>query len=144
MLAAVDLGSNSFRLHIGDYDGERIRILSTAREPVRLGAGLDRRGNLTAAAMESALACLQRFGDTLRSQPLTAVRVVGTNTLRIAKNRDAFLPLAEKAIGFPIEIISGEEEGRLIYLGVASSLDEPNERRLVIDIGGGSTELVLG
>jgi exopolyphosphatase / guanosine-5'-triphosphate,3'-diphosphate pyrophosphatase len=144
MLAAVDLGSNSFRLHIGHYDGERIRILSTAREPVRLGAGLDRRGNLTAAAMDTALACLHRFGEILRSQPLTAVRVVGTNTLRIAKNRDAFLPLAEKAIGFPIEIISGEEEGRLIYLGVASSLDEPNERRLVIDIGGGSTELVLG
>ena len=144
MLAAVDLGSNSFRLHIGHYDGERIRIMSTAREPVRLGAGLDRRGNLSVAAMESALACLRRFGEILRSQPLSAVRVVGTNTLRIAKNRDSFLPLAEKAIGYPIEIISGEEEGRLIYLGVASSLESPNERRLVVDIGGGSTELVLG
>jgi exopolyphosphatase / guanosine-5'-triphosphate,3'-diphosphate pyrophosphatase len=144
MLAAVDLGSNSFRLHIGHYDGERIRILSTAREPVRLGAGLDRRGNLTVTAMETALACLRRFGEILRSQPLSAVRVVGTNTLRIAKNRDSFLPLAEKAIGFPIEIISGEEEGRLIYLGVASVLDNPRERRLVVDIGGGSTELVLG
>jgi exopolyphosphatase / guanosine-5'-triphosphate,3'-diphosphate pyrophosphatase len=144
MLAAVDLGSNSFRLHIGHYDGERIRILNTAREPVRLGAGLDRRGNLSVAAMDTALGCLRRFGDMLRSQPLTAVRVVGTNTLRIAKNRDAFLPLAEKAIGFPIEIISGEEEGRLIYLGVASALDDPAERRLVVDIGGGSTELVLG
>ena len=144
MLAAVDLGSNSFRLHVGHYDGERIRILNTAREPVRLGAGLDRRGNLTSAAMDTALACLRRFSEILRSQPLSAVRVVGTNTLRIAKNRDTFLPLAEKAIGFPIEIISGEEEGRLIYLGVASSLDEPNERRLVVDIGGGSTEVVLG
>lgn len=144
MLAAVDLGSNSFRLHIGHYDGERIRIFNTAREPVRLGAGIDRRGNLTAAAMETALACLRRFGELLRAQPLSAVRVVGTNTLRIAKNRDTFLPLAEKAIGYPIEIISGEEEGRLIYLGVASVLDDPGERRLVIDIGGGSTELVLG
>ena len=144
MLAAVDLGSNSFRLHIGHYDGERIRIFRTAREPVRLGAGLDRRGHLSAAAIDTALACLKRFGEILRSQPLSAVRVVGTNTLRIAKNRDSFLPLAEKAIGFPIEIISGEEEGRLIYLGVASSLDDPGERRLVVDIGGGSTELVLG
>ncbi len=144
MLAAVDLGSNSFRLHIGHFDGERIRIMSTAREPVRLGAGLDRRGNLTAAAMETALGCLRRFAEILRSQPLSAVRVVGTNTLRIAKNRDTFLPLAEKAIGFPVEIISGEEEGRLIYLGVASVLDNPAERRLVVDIGGGSTELVRG
>lgn len=144
MLAAVDLGSNSFRLHIGHYDGERIRILRTAREPVRLAAGLDRRGYLSAAAMDTALACLSRFSEILRSQALSAVRVVGTNTLRIAKNRDSFLPLAEKAIGFPIEIISGEEEGRLIYLGVASSLEDPDERRLVVDIGGGSTELVLG
>ncbi len=144
MLAAVDLGSNSFRLHIGHFDGERIRILKTAREPVRLGAGLDKRGNLTAAAMDTALACLRRFGEILHSQPLSAVRVVGTNTLRIAKNRDSFLPLAEKAIGCPIEILSGEEEGRLIYLGVASLLDDAGERRLVVDIGGGSTELVLG
>ena len=118
--------------------------MNTAREPVRLGAGLDKRGNLSVAAMQAAIACLARFSETLRASPLSAVRVVGTNTLRIAKNRDAFLPLAEKAIGFPIEIISGEEEGRLIYLGVASTLDEPSERRLVVDIGGGSTELVLG
>ena len=144
MLAAIDLGSNSFRMHIGHFDGERIRILKTAREPVRLGAGLDRKGNLTVHAMQTALECLARFSDILKESPLSAVRVIGTNTLRIAKNRDTFLPLAEKAIGYPIEIISGEEEGRLIYLGVASSLDSPNERRLVVDIGGGSTELVLG
>ena len=144
MLAAVDLGSNSFRMHIGHFDGERIRILKTAREPVRLGAGLDRRGHLTAQAMQTALACLSRFSEVLKASRVTAVRVVGTNTLRIAKNRDSFLPLAEKAIGYPIEIISGEEEGRLIYLGVASTLDTPAERRLVVDIGGGSTELVLG
>ena len=144
MLAAIDLGSNSFRMHIGHFDGEQIRILNTAREPVRLGAGLDRRGNLTVQAMQTALACLGRFSEILRSVPLSAVRVVGTNTLRIAKNKDAFLELAEKAIGYPIEIISGEEEGRLIYLGVSSTLDLPDERRLVVDIGGGSTELVLG
>lgn len=144
MLAAVDLGSNSFRLHIAHFDGERIRITNTAREPVRLGAGLDRRGNLSVAVMDTALACLTRFSEILRASPVSVVRVVGTNTLRIAKNRDAFLQLAEKAIGFPIEIISGEEEGRLIYLGVASTLDNATERRLVVDIGGGSTELVLG
>lgn len=144
MLAAVDLGSNSFRLHIGHFDGERMRILKTAREPVRLGAGLDRRGNLTAQAMKTALACLSRFSEILKDSPLSAVRIVGTNTLRIAKNRDTFLSQAEKALGFPIEIISGEEEGRLIYLGVASTLDSPHERRIVVDIGGGSTELVLG
>ncbi len=144
MLAAIDLGSNSFRMHIGHFDGEQIRILNTAREPVRLGAGLDRRGNITVQAMQTALACLGRFSEILRSVPLSAVRVVGTNTLRIAKNKDAFLELAEKAIGYPIEIISGKEEGRLIYLGVASTIELADERRLVVDIGGGSTELVLG
>ncbi len=144
MFAAVDLGSNSFRLHIGRYEEGAIRIIKTAREPIRLGAGLDREGNLTDAAMQSAIACLVRFADVLSAYPLTAVRVVATNTMRIANNAAQFLPLAEKAIRHPIEIISGEEEGRLIYLGVASTLDIEHERRLVIDIGGGSTELVLG
>ncbi|MEB0023709.1 Ppx/GppA phosphatase family protein [Actimicrobium sp. CCI2.3] len=144
MFAAVDLGSNSFRLHIGRYEEGAIRIVKTAREPIRLGAGLDSKGNLTEAAMQSAIACLARFADVLSAYPLTAVRVVATNTMRIANNAAQFLPLAEKAIRHPIEIISGEEEGRLIYLGVASTLDIEHERRLVIDIGGGSTELVLG
>ena len=144
MFAAVDLGSNSFRLHIGRYEGGAIRIVKTAREPIRLGAGLDGRGNLTEAAMQSARDCLLRFNAILSAYPLTAVRVVATNTLRIARNAAAFLPVAEKAIRYPIEVISGEEEGRLIYLGVASVLASLNERRLVIDIGGGSTELILG
>ncbi|MFT5532703.1 MAG: exopolyphosphatase/guanosine-5'-triphosphate,3'-diphosphate pyrophosphatase [Burkholderiaceae bacterium] len=144
MFAAVDLGSNSFRLHIGRYEEGVIRVIKTAREPIRLGAGLDSEGNLTEAAMQSAIACLVRFSDVLSAYPLTAVRVVATNTMRIANNAAQFLPLAEKAIRHPIEIISGEEEGRLIYLGVASTLDIEHERRLVIDIGGGSTELVLG
>lgn len=144
MLAAVDLGSNSFRLHIGIHDGERIRIIKSAREPIRLAAGLDRNGNLTAQAMQNALACLSRFAEILNATKLTSVRVVATNTLRIARNAAAFLPLAEKAIGYPIEIISGEEEGRLIYIGVASFQNQRDERRLVIDIGGGSTELALG
>lgn len=144
MLAAVDLGSNSFRLHIGTFDGERIRIINSAREPVRLGAGLDSRRNLSQAAIQNAVACLSRFAQILQSTPLTAVRVVATNTIRVARNASSFLPLFEKAIGYPIEIISGEEEGRLIYMGVSSTLNLPIERRLVIDIGGGSTELILG
>lgn len=144
MLAAVDLGSNSFRLHIGIHDGENIRVIKSAREPIRLGAGLDRNGDLTAQAMQNALACLSRFAEVLHATPLSSVRVVATNTLRIARNAATFLPLAEKAIGHPIEIISGEEEGRLIYMGVACFLNQANERRLVVDIGGGSTELALG
>lgn len=144
MFAAVDLGSNSFRLHIGSFDGERIRIINSAREPVRLGAGLDKRGNLTAQAIQTAIACLSRFARILKATPLTGVRVVATNTVRVARNAPSFVPLFEKAIGHPIEVISGEEEGRLIYMGVASALDLPGERRLVVDIGGGSTELVLG
>ncbi len=144
MFAAVDLGSNSFRLHIGTFDGERIRIVNSAREPVMLGAGLDRRGNLTPQAIDTALACLSRFARILKATPLASVRVVATNTVRIARNAASFLPLAEKAIGHPIEVISGEEEGRLIYMGVSCALDRPDERRLVVDIGGGSTELILG
>jgi exopolyphosphatase/guanosine-5'-triphosphate,3'-diphosphate pyrophosphatase len=144
MFAAVDLGSNSFRMHIASHDGEVIRILKSARDPIRLAAGLDSRGNMTEAAMQAALECLVRFNAILKAYPLDAVRVVATNTLRIAKNAATFLPLAEKAIGHPIEIISGEEEGRLIYMGVASTLASSNERRLVLDIGGGSTELILG
>ena len=144
MLAAVDLGSNSFRLSIGTFDGDRLRIVNSAREPVRLGAGLDKRGNLSAQSIQTAVACLSRFSRILKATPLTNVRVVATNTVRVARNASAFVPLFEKALGYPLEVISGEEEGRLIYMGVASALDLPHERRLVIDIGGGSTELVLG
>lgn len=144
MFAAVDLGSNSFRLHIGRHDGEAIRVVKSARDPIRLGAGLDSKGNLTEEAMQSALQCLTNFRAILSDYSLEAVRVVATNTLRVAKNAAVFLPAAERAIGYPIEIISGEEEGRLIYMGVASTLASPSEKRLVIDIGGGSTELILG
>lgn len=144
MYAAVDLGSNSFRMHVGQHDGDVIRIVKSMREPIRLGAGLDMDGNLTAAAMQSALACLNSFRLVLSNYRLDAVRVVATAALRVAKNAAAFLPAAEKAIGYPIEIISGEEEGRLIYMGVANALGVPGERRLVMDIGGGSTELILG
>jgi exopolyphosphatase/guanosine-5'-triphosphate,3'-diphosphate pyrophosphatase len=144
MYAAVDHGSNSFRLHVGKHDGDTIRVLKSLREPIRLAAGLDAKGMLTDAAMQSALACLRNFRDVLSGYKLDAVRVVATSTLRVARNSAAFLPAAEQAIGYPIEIISGEEEGRLIYMGVANALALPAERRLVIDIGGGSTELILG
>lgn len=144
MLAAVDLGSNSFRLHIGRQDGDLIRIVKSERDPIRLGAGLDKNMFLTDTAIQTALDSLARFRTVLDAYPLEAVRVVATNTMRIAKNAAVFLPAAEQAIGHPIEIISGEEEGRLIYMGVASALGTADERRLVIDIGGGSTELIVG
>ncbi|OGB27455.1 MAG: exopolyphosphatase [Burkholderiales bacterium RIFCSPLOWO2_02_FULL_57_36] len=144
MFAAIDLGSNSFRLHIGQHDGDAMRIVKSARDPIRLGAGLDEDGYLTEKAMQTSAESLERFAGILDNYSLDAIRVVATNTLRIAKNSAQLLPALEKAIGYPIEIISGEEEGRLIYMGVASALAGANERRLVIDIGGGSTELILG
>lgn len=144
MFAVVDLGSNSFRLHVGQQEGGGMRIVKSAHDPIRFGAGLDARGCLTAPAMQSAIESLRRFALILGACQLDGVRVVATNTLRIAKNADAFLPAAEKAIGYPIDLISGEDEGRLIYLGVASLVAMPGERRLVLDIGGGSTELILG
>lgn len=144
MYAAIDLGSNSFRLHVGKHDGEAIRVVKSLREPIRLGAGLDKSGRLTAPAMQAALACLAAFRSVLDGYSLDAVRVVGTAALRLAQNAEQFLPRAEQAIGHPIEIISGEEEGRLIYMGVANALALPAERRLVLDIGGGSTEVILG
>ncbi len=148
MFAAIDLGSNSFRMQIGQHDGVAIRVIKSMRDPIRLAAGLDSDGYLSEAAIQSAITSLKGFNRILRNYSLDAVRVVATNTFRIAKNVALFLPLAEKAIGYPIEIISGEEEGRLIYMGVASLLAVSNgtahEKRLVIDIGGGSTELILG
>lgn len=144
MFAAVDLGSNSFRLHIGKLENNGIRVIKSARDPIRLAAGIDKNGNLTEQACKSALDSLTRFRAILRDYSLDAVRVVATNTLRVAKNAAELLPELERAIGYPVEIISGEEEGRLIYMGVAGVLAEPDEQRMVIDIGGGSTEVIRG
>ncbi|WP_020655080.1 Ppx/GppA phosphatase family protein [Massilia niastensis] len=144
MYAAVDLGSNSFRLHIGEPAGGRMHIVRTARDPIRLAAGLDEDNVLSEASMRTAIRCLEDFRKILDEYPLDAVRVVATNTMRVARNAGVLLPLAEKAIGYPIEIISGEEEGRLIYMGVSRAIDRPGERRLVVDIGGGSTEVIAG
>jgi len=144
-LAAIDLGSNSFHLLVARYDDARgLQVIDRLREPVRLGAGLDRKRNLREDAREAALRCLERFGQRLRGMPAQAVRAVGTNTLRQARNAPDFQLAAEQALGFPIEVISGVEEARLIYLGVAHTRAEDDRRRLVIDIGGGSTEVIVG
>lgn len=143
-LAAVDLGSNSFHMSIARVAEGQLHTLDRLREMVRLAAGLNKNNELTLTAQKSAIACLQRFGQRLRGMPPGSVRAVGTNTLRQAKNARQFLKSAEQALGFPIEIISGTEEARLIYLGVARSLAADPKRRLVMDIGGGSTEFIIG
>jgi exopolyphosphatase/guanosine-5'-triphosphate,3'-diphosphate pyrophosphatase len=143
-LAVVDMGSNSFRLELGRVEGGQIFRLDTWRENLRVGAGLDERGRLTAATRRAALACLARFAERLRGLHPSAVRAVATNTFRVARDAAQFLPRAEAALGFPIDVISGHEEARLIYLGVAHVLPASSEPRLVIDIGGGSTEFIIG
>ncbi len=144
ILAAVDLGSNSFRLQIARVENDQLYMLDSLREPVRLAAGLTDEKRLDSPAQQRALACLQRFGERLRGLPREAVRAVGTNSLRVAKNAGDFLQQAEAALGFPIEVIAGREEARLIYLGVAHGLPQSEDKRLVMDIGGGSTEFIIG
>jgi exopolyphosphatase/guanosine-5'-triphosphate,3'-diphosphate pyrophosphatase len=143
-LAAVDLGSNSFRLEIGRVDHGEFRRTEYLKETVRQGGGLDDDRNLTPQVMQSGWDCLARFGERLAGFKPTEVRAVATQTLREARNRDEFLDRANQILGFPINVISGREEARLIYQGVAHMLPQSEERRLVIDIGGRSTELVLG
>jgi exopolyphosphatase / guanosine-5'-triphosphate,3'-diphosphate pyrophosphatase len=142
-LAAIDLGSNSFRLEVGELSGGRYRRIDYLKETVRLGGGLDANGMLTAEAMVPGIACLRRFASRLGDLSCKHIRAVATQTLREARNRDAFLVRANDALGHPIEVISGREEARLIYTGVAL-LQPARSPRLVVDIGGRSTELVLG
>jgi exopolyphosphatase/guanosine-5'-triphosphate,3'-diphosphate pyrophosphatase len=142
-LAAIDMGSNSFRLEIGQLQHGRYRRVDYLKEMVRLGAGLDHNGMLTDEAAARGLACLGRFAERLRGFAPGQVRAVATQTLREARNRNAFLARAQAALGFPIEVISGREEARLIYAGVAQ-LQPADEPRLVVDIGGRSTEMILG
>lgn len=148
LLAAVDLGSNSFRLLIGRVEtsalGQQIRPLDSLKESVRLAAGLDAQGMIDADAQKRALGALHRFGERLRSFSPDAVRAVGTNTLRVARNAARFMATAEAALGFPIEVIAGREEARLIYTGAAHALPTDGSHRLVVDIGGGSTECIVG
>lgn len=143
-LAAVDLGSNSFRLEIGRLvDGQILRV-DYLKEAVRQGGDLDEERNLKPQAFERGLKCLARFGERLKGFPVECVRAVATQTLREAANRDAFIRQAEAVLGYPIEVISGVEEARLIYQGVSRMLPQSDEKRLVIDIGGRSTEFILG
>ena len=142
-LAAIDMGSNSFRLEIGQLQRGRYRRIDYWKETVRLGAGLDANAMLTEEAAVRGLDCLARFAGHLAGLPAVQVRAVATQTLREARNRDAFLQRAEAALGHAIEVISGREEARLIYAGVAH-LQPSDAPRLVVDIGGRSTELILG
>jgi exopolyphosphatase/guanosine-5'-triphosphate,3'-diphosphate pyrophosphatase len=143
-IAAVDLGSNSFRLQVAKAVEDRIYPLDSLSEKVRLAAGLTADKYLDEASQERALDCLRRFAERIRGLDRHAVRAVGTNTLRVAKNAAQFVRRAELALGFPIEVVAGREEARLIYLGVVQSLPQSSAKRLVADIGGGSTEFIIG
>ena len=143
-VAAVDLGSNSFHMIVCSLNDGTIQTIDRLKEMVRLASGLDANNVLDESTQNRALACLERFGQRIRNFPPGSVRIVGTNTLRTAKNAGQFLIKAEQALNHPIHIISGIEEARLIYLGVAYSLSSNANLRLVMDIGGGSTEYIIG
>jgi len=143
--AAIDLGSNSFHMVIAEQDDDgRLQIIDRVKEMVRLNAGLDEAGNLDQESQQRALECLERFSQRLRDIPRSQVRAVGTNTFRAANNAIEFLSRAEDALGQEISIVAGHEEARLVYLGAAFTLESSGKQRLVIDIGGGSTELIVG
>jgi exopolyphosphatase/guanosine-5'-triphosphate,3'-diphosphate pyrophosphatase len=143
-VAAVDLGSNSFHMVIARYLEHDLHMMDRLREPVRLAEGLLPDESIASEVAERAIACLERFGQRLRGIPRTQVRAVGTNTLRQAQNARDFGARARKALGHPIEIISGQEEARLVYLGISHTHPMEGTRRLAMDIGGGSTEVIVG
>lgn len=143
--AAVELGSDSFRLHIGRFDDGALHLVATMREKVGLSASLDEDGMLGVPALRSALACLEQFRGALDAWRPQAVRVVATTALRMARNASLFLSAAGRALGHPVELIAGDEAGRLVYLGVDNTLGPgATAPRLVLDIGSMSTELVIG
>jgi exopolyphosphatase/guanosine-5'-triphosphate,3'-diphosphate pyrophosphatase len=144
LAAALDLGSNSFHMIVARLERGQLHVVDKLRERVRLASGLDASGNITAEAYDRAVSCLERLGQRVKGMARDRVRAVGTNTLRKAKNARAFMRDARAAFGYPIEIISGREEARLIYLGMAQSTPDEGGRRLVVDIGGGSTEVMIG
>jgi len=143
-IAAIDLGSNSFHMVVAEENQGQLVILDRIREMVRLAEGLDDNGELDEQVEQRALDCLARFGQRIRKLGSHCVSTVGTNTLRRVKNADEFIFQAEQVLGFPIEIISGFEEARLVYQGVAHTLEQDHQSKLVVDIGGGSTELIIG
>ena len=145
LMAAIDLGSNSYHMVVARYSQGQFRVVDRLREMVRMAEGLDGRGGLSAAARDRALDCLSRFGERIRDIPPQRVRAIATNTVRSLREPQAFLMLAESALGHAIEIVSGREEARLVYLGVAHAQPSgPGELRLVMDVGGGSTECIIG
>ena len=143
LLAAIDMGSNSFHLAIARVDHGEVKKVASMSEKVQLAAGLDENKNLTEAAQQRGLACLSRFVGRLCSVQPNRLRIVATNALRQAKNGHEFIQKAAEILPKHIEIIAGREEARLIYLGVSHTMVNSG-RRLVIDIGGGSTELIIG
>ena len=143
-LAAVDLGSNSFHMIVARFADDGLQVIDRLRDTVRMAAGLTGDGQLTAEVRERTLTCLSRFGQRLRGIKRNRIRAVATNSVRQLRNPRAWLMTAETALGAPIEVVSGREEARLIYLGVAHGLNDPRQRQLVIDVGGGSTELIIG
>ncbi len=144
VLAAVDLGSNSFHMVVARYTHGQLAIIDRLREMVRLASGVEENGDIDKDVATRALACLERFGQRLREMKASGVRVVGTSALRVARGKKAFLVRAREALGHPIEIISGVEEARLIYSGVTHTMPAQAGKRLVVDIGGGSTEAIIG
>ncbi|MCG8475684.1 MAG: exopolyphosphatase [Cytophagales bacterium] len=144
LIAAIDLGSNSFHLIVARMDHGELRPVERIGEKVQLAAGLDENNNLTEEAMERGLACLRKLGQYCSDMPDASIRVVGTNALRKARNSHEFAQRAEAVLGHPVNIIAGREEARLIYLGVAHTQSDDHDRRLVVDIGGGSTEFIIG
>lgn len=144
LIAAIDLGSNSFHMVVAKPVQDEIRILERLGEKVQLAAGIDDQRQLSEESMQRGLDCLKRFAQLINGLPLGAVRIVGTNALREARNRGEFIRRAEALLGHPVEVISGREEARLIYLGVSHTLADTPGKRLVTDIGGGSTEFIIG
>jgi len=143
VFAAIDIGSNSFHLIVARLEHGEIRPLHVLAEKVQLGKGL-KNHQLAADAVERGLACLERFQQLLASVKPDRIRAVGTNALRQAHNRELFTEPAEAILGVPVDVIYGREEARLVYLGVAHTLADDELSRLVVDIGGGSTEFILG
>jgi exopolyphosphatase/guanosine-5'-triphosphate,3'-diphosphate pyrophosphatase len=144
LMAAVDMGSNSFHMVVARMEHGEPRVIDRLRDSVRMAAGLRADGTLDAEHRARALNCLARFGQRIAGIPTARVRAVATNTVRRLAAPQAFLTAAETALGHPVEVVSGREEGRLIFLGVAHDLSASREPRLVIDIGGGSTEFIIG
>ncbi len=142
-IAAIDLGSNSFHMVVAQFSHGQLRVTGEYGEKVQLAAGLQG-DHLTDEAQERGLACLTRFAQVIEDMPLGSVRIVATNTLRVAKNRYDFIGKAMDIIPHPVEVIAGREEARLIYTGVSNTMDHGEQKRLVIDIGGGSTECIIG